>query len=82
MRHKLEGGYSIMEIEHSEDGTALFSAYRGLTPLGTGFYKNRADAEMQIHLERKSTRYWEMSGKDGYFIQDGKGKIRKLWLPK
>jgi hypothetical protein len=76
MRHILEGGYSIIETAGG------FQAYRGLTPLGTGFYKNRADAEMQIHLERKSTRYWEMSGKDGYFIQDGKGKIRKLWLPK
>ena len=47
MRHILEGGYSIIE------NIAGFAAYRGLTPLGTGFYKNRADAEMQIHLERK-----------------------------
>ena len=52
MRHKLEGGYSIVELVIDEEGTALFAAYRGLTPLGTGFYKSRAEAEMQVHLER------------------------------
>mgnify|MGYP000265259654 CR=1 FL=1 len=71
MRHKLEGGFSIIEIEHSEDGTALFSAYCGLRPLGTGFYKSRAEAEMQIHLERKTLRYWNMTN-GGYFTQGRK----------
>ena len=71
MRHKLEGGFSIIEFENHKDGTTLFSAYSGHTPLGTAT-QSRAVAEMQVQLERNSTRYWNMTN-SGYFIQNNGG---------
>jgi hypothetical protein len=53
MRHILEGGYSIIETAGG------FQAYRGALELRVGpFCKTKAEAEMQVHLEREVRQPW------------------------